>query len=582
MSDVQPGTPPTPSPPPRPAKPATPSKRRADTGSAESASDGRRRALLVGVVGVALAAVLGAGVAYPDHGVPSVARVASETLLPTVDLSSTAATVWNCPGPLPVSGGSTSSISIVNPATQVADASVLIAETAVLSQEPNSRPTGEQLKSHSLDLRIGPQSEQDFTIVADALVSATTKATKQPVPTIDASVSVIVSGGGVAVGETVSSDAGTLARPCAVGSGTSGYTASGVTSGSSDVEVGLFDPSSSPAVVNVSIGTDSGLVQPEAFQGVTIAPMSLAVLDLGRFVPQRTRVALSVRAAVGRVVVGSLTTISARFQTRFVGPAHTYEETGEELVVGIGQPLTSWVMPLGPVGQTDSEAVRLFNPTARTAVVMIRTSAANAKPATLTVSVASGQSITVAIPVVSVPKANNKSAASTSTPGRTVITDGVVALRSTNGVGIVVEHETYVTSSKNHVTLTSSAPTAAPAATWVLPAMTQNASANIRISITDAGTRAVSVTVEQIYGAPISLAGSAEGVVLAPARLTTVEVNPGTSILVPLRTYAKLGTTAPFGIEIKASGPVLVTANLWPAKNIAAGAVEAGVPATSS
>ncbi|MGO9558429.1 MAG: hypothetical protein ACLPYW_04975, partial [Acidimicrobiales bacterium] len=57
--------------PPELAKPPRPARGRPQARLRGTGSEGRRRALLVGVVGVALVAVLGAGIAYPGHGVPA-------------------------------------------------------------------------------------------------------------------------------------------------------------------------------------------------------------------------------------------------------------------------------------------------------------------------------------------------------------------------------------------------------------------------------------------------------------------------------------------------------------------------------
>ncbi|MGO9198486.1 MAG: hypothetical protein ACLQK4_15330 [Acidimicrobiales bacterium] len=535
-------------------------------------SELRRRVISRSAIGSGLIALLVAGAVLPSGGVPAVAHTSSESLLPAVDLTTTAATVWNCPGPLPVTGGSTSSISITNPSRRDAEATVLVAETAVA---PGAQP-GLPLKGRVLDMRITAQSELDLPLSAEAVPpakakpSAGTSDTKSggkahaEAPTVYASVSVTVSGAGVAVSETVNYGAGILASPCAVGSAARGYTASGVTMGSSDVEVALFDPAAAPAVVNVSVGTGSGLVQPQAYQGLVIGPGSVAVLDLARWVPQRTHVAVSVQATVGRVVVGSMSSLSARFYSTVLGPAHSYEESGQELAVGIGQLLTRWLMPLGPAGHGDTEAVRIFDPGTRRALVTVRTSAAGVKPATMSVAVSPGQTVTVSAPVVS------GATASALTSG------GVVTVTSAGGVGIVVEHETYGTLTKTRVTLVSSSPTDVAAATWVLPGMVQSPTVDGQVSLTDAGTKAVSVAIEEIY--PTS-PGSGE---TSPSQLTTVEVRPGTSAVVPLLSFVAPGSPTPFGLELRATGPVLVTGSLLPVKAGLQAAVESGVPAGSS
>ncbi|MHB1986830.1 MAG: hypothetical protein ACYCSF_02410 [Acidimicrobiales bacterium] len=547
--------------------------RAAESRSSKSSDGDWARRTALGLVSLGVAMLLIAGAIVRGRPAPPVGMRLSNTLVASVALRATIATVWNCPGPLPVSGGSTASVAVANPSPHTAAATVLVAESAVL---PGAL-TGRNLRTQLEKVSIAAFSELELPIVAEPVSfiteqpsptkshrGSTARKTHKRYPVVDAAVSVTVTGAGVGVSEQESSHAGIVASPCTLGSGPAGYTASGVTAGSSNLHVAIFDPSAAPAVVNISVGTGSGIVQPQAYQGLVIAPKSLAVLNLAQYVPQQTAVAVAARAIVGRIVVGSLSAIGASFHTSRLGPGRSYRESGEELVAGVGRPLTRWLAPLGPVGPTDSEAVRVFDPGARPAYVTIRTSRPGSSPASLELTVAAGQTVTVTAPVASGAATSGSSATA---PG------GTITVTSAKGVGVVVEHESYLTLSPDHVVLASSSPTVSSPATWVLPGEQQSALLAGALTITDTSATAVSVVVEQLGRGASTPLGQ------PPSPLTSVRVPAGRSIVVALR---GLVTSRPgqFGLELRANGPILVTGGILPSSSRLQPAVESAIPAS--
>lgn len=556
------------------------------------------RTLPVACVLAALAALLIAGRVIPAHPAYRAAPLQSETLLSRVDIGARSASVWNCPGPLQLSGGATSTISIVNPGPHLARAAVLVAESVVTA----SQPTGAPLQRRLLNIEIGPSSEEQLPLTpepvpASLLASSTAKKSHggSPPPVaeaVDASVSVTATGASVAVSEGESLSTGLVSSPCAVGSAVHGYTASGSTVGSSDTHLAVFDPADAPAVVDVSVGTPAGLLQPEAYQGLVIAPKSLLVLDLAKYVPQRNDVAVEASATVGRVVIGSLSTMEASFRTRVPRPAHSYLETGDQLAVGVGSPLAHWVSPLGPSSSDFSEAVQLYDPGARPAEVTVRTESAGGV-SSLSLTVEPGETLTTGAPALTsspAPAASN-TATTTSTepakkghgtkakapspPARSPLpaASAVLAVSSTNGVGIVVEHESYETLTAHHVVLEASSPSDVSPRSWVLPGEQQSRAVDGGVTVTNAGKTAASVVVEEIYPNP---AGSTPR---APLVLKTFLLGRAMSLPIPLGPLVAAGSPGEFGLEVKASGAVIVTGGLVPADRSLQSAVFAGVPA---
>ncbi len=518
---------------------------------------GWRRVVSLAAVALSLAALLALGALVPSrHTAPT--RQAVPSLLPSVDLTVGAAGVWSCPGPLPLGPKSAVSVSMTNPSSRPATAGVLEVQTAVSGAGSPEHALANQLST----VVIGAQSERTITLSAEALPASvspptTAKGHRSTPPTIFASVSVTASGAEIAVSETLTDGSGAVAAACADGSSGQAYTASGTTAGSSDTRVALFNPTAAPAVVNLSVATGSGTVEPAAYQGLPVAPRSLYVVDIARYVPLRSQVAVSAKATVGRFVLGSLATVDEEVMTNRLGPSHSYRVSGEELAVGVGCPLDRWVMPLGNVGPNESQAVQLFDPGPRPARVTLTSLLPKGKTTTLTVLVRPGQTVLAAAPVV--------------WSGTRV--DGSLTVTTAGRVGVVVEHETYLALGRGRLGLISFAPASRASAGWVLPGVQETKAYAVSVEITDPGRRPVSAMVAEI--------ASSAGAGAAPSQLTDVTVLPGTTAVVQLRSVVASNPGQSLGLEVRAAGPVLVRENLTPADRQLLGTIEEAVPVSS-
>lgn len=499
--------------------------------SPRAARDGGRF-LPAGLVAVALVALLVAGAEVAGRGATFAGPAGSGALVPAVDLTATGATDWSCPGPLPLGASAGAHLSLVNATGRAASASVLVAETAV-----SGSGAERALPSQSLRLVVAPDSERVVPIVAEKAPppppakksTSGKKSAKNAAYTVEAAASVMTSGSELAVSEAVSGASVEAEAPCAIGSSAAGYTASGVTAGFSNLTVSLFNPTDAPAVVNVSVGTASGSVFPPNYEGVPVAPKSLALLDVGRYVPLRAHLAVSARAAVGRIVLGSFSTIDERVSTGRFGPGHSFIEKGDTLAVGVGRPFRHWVMPIGSLGTGDVEAVRLYDPTARTAVCSLVAALRPGPPVHASATIGPGTTVTAVLPVAGSPLGG--------------------AIEVACDRAVVAEHESYV-SSQGHTLLESDAASPSAADDWLVPELAETPALAAEIDIASAGRGTVPVTLREIsQGSPAR----------PEAVLRTFSLQSGTSAVLRLSSLLRRGSVGVYGLQVTAGGPITVS-----------------------
>jgi hypothetical protein len=470
----------------------------------------RHRLVAVSAVLVALGTLLGLGATAGPAGGGLRAFEPSSSLMATTALQGSAASLWSCPGPISLNRGGSGFVAVADPGSSSAKVTLRVAETALAPGELVGRPLATKLShlvvlpgtSVVLPLSAEPVPRRDIPRAQAARKNAKATKTKAkggkktalPV-TVEAAASLTVSGAAVGVSETATQANAVETSPCALGTSTHGYTASGLTFAASEVHLALFDPSAAPAVVNLTIGTPSGAVMPAGLQGLVVPADSLAVVDLSHYVPQQARLAVSATATVGHVVIGSLTSVAARFEEHSLGKAHSYSESGSELAVGVGSPLRRLVMAVGPTATADSEAVRLYDPARRAAdVVMVTTE--GKQTSRLSFTVGPGATVSEPIPVLTAPHTHGASL-----PGGAFSSGGsggYVTVTTTNGVGVVAEHETVVATAPGKLTLLTSAPVIGAAHRWLVVGAVRDASFDSVISLTDAGRRGESALVEHL------------------------------------------------------------------------------------
>lgn len=547
----------------------------------------------VAAVVVALGTLLGLGAAAGRAGGGLRARQPSSSLLAASSLHGHPATVWSCPGPLQLNRGGAGSVAIADPGGEKAKVTLRVAETAVAPGEFVGRPLPTEV-SH---LVVDPGTSVVVPITAETVPArdiprpaSSTKASskgkkskgkqsskhdktshvKKALPvTVEAAVSLTVSGAAVGVSESAAQRSGVETSPCALGAATHGYTASGLTFDSSKVRLAVFDPSAAPAVVNLSIGTPAGPVMPAGLQGIVVPANSLAVLDLAHYVPQQGRLAVTATASFGHVVIGSLTTVAAHFEEHSLGKTHRYTENGSELAVGVGRPLRRLVLPIGPTAPADSEAVRLYDPGQRAAkVVMVATE--GEKTSRLSFTVGPGETVSEAIPVFSSP-----AKAGVRLPGGAFSSGGAggyVRIETTNGVGVVAEHETVVETTPGKLTLLSSQPVLASSRHWLVVGAVREGSLDSVMSLTDAGHGPQSALVEKL---PAGLTSSPQAV---PATLGSYSLKAGVASGLDVGKLVADGKVSYFSVLVRTNGPSLVTEDLIPSNDKLLPAVASAIP----
>jgi hypothetical protein len=153
-----------------------------------------------------------------------------------------------------------------------------------------------------------------------------------------------VSGGGV-VGVEVTKDH-TSEAPC-ISTGITNWFAAGLdtTVGSSAV-LSFYNPTATPAVLNVSTFSTSGYVAPAKYQGYAVGPHSQAEIDLGTEIVDMKDVGVHVRVLRGTLDIVGL---------QQSGPTVSIDP-------GTSQPTTSAIFPLVTTANGATAQIRFANP----------------------------------------------------------------------------------------------------------------------------------------------------------------------------------------------------------------------------
>jgi len=171
---------------------------------------------------------------------------------------------------------------------------------------------------------------------------------------------VTLSGGGVAVSETLQGASGWAEAPCQSSTAQDWYFPSGMTTGSNALFVALFNPTSTPDVVDMRFATTSGVVHPINLQGIVLQPGRLQVEAIAPFVQDQSSVATTVSTRTGRLVAGEL--------ALFTGAG-----SGLAIVPGSPRPEREWTIPQATEISDGSSSIDVFNPGPTAQEVTIRT-----------------------------------------------------------------------------------------------------------------------------------------------------------------------------------------------------------------
>jgi Family of unknown function (DUF5719) len=170
---------------------------------------------------------------------------------------------------------------------------------------------------------------------------------------------VTLTGGGVAVTQAVQGPSGAAESPCQSSTSQQWYFPSGVTTGSNALFIALFNPTSTPDVVDVSFVTLKGVVHPINFQGLVLGPGATQVEAVSPYVQEQASLSTVVKARTGRLVASELQVLSG-------------SGTGLALVPGAPQAESDWTIPQAEETANGTSAIDVFNPGPTTQEVTVR------------------------------------------------------------------------------------------------------------------------------------------------------------------------------------------------------------------
>jgi len=448
------------------------------------------RLAAVGVVALALA-----GGALADHlvgrgGVASapVASLAADAV-PPPEASSSA---WFCTGGTSASGGATATVTMTN---------------------TTDRPVRGRLVAYpgGVPLQVTVPARGELSVEPAGMVRADRVAA-----------AVLLQGGGVAVTQTVSGPLGWSVAPCASSASPRWYFAHGSTAAGSSLELSLFNPTATDAVVDVSLFTSTeGTVAPPAYQGLDVPPGSLATLHLADHVQNDPAVAASVTALTGALVASELQQVGQ--------PPHA------GLALSLGAPSTAvrWSFAQSTDVTGGVVAYHVFNPTAVPAAVTMAIGLQQASAEPLPVAVPAGAAVTIV--------AEQQTRIPMDTPY-------AVTFRSAAGVGIVVDRQVEAPAGAPAPAVGHTPAVPDGARAWLVPS-TPSAGSPWSLAIADLAGSPVRVTVRTLSGDPV-------------AGFTRRTVAPEEPLFVPAPVPAPWGTLP---LVVRADGPVAVEFDAVPA-----------------
>ncbi|HVB70775.1 MAG TPA: DUF5719 family protein [Acidimicrobiales bacterium] len=166
-------------------------------------------------------------------------------------------------------------------------------------------------------------------------------------------VSAVIDGGGVVADEVTSGHSSVV--PCLAQGETSWYASGLDTTVGSSAALSFYNPTATPAVVNVTINTPSGFAAPASFQGLPVAAHAEVKLNLGGQIVNTRNVGVHVNVVRGTLVIAAVE------NSLTVG----------SLDVGASLPLASAWFPRVTTANDATAQIRLSNPGPRPAQVSV-------------------------------------------------------------------------------------------------------------------------------------------------------------------------------------------------------------------
>ena len=345
---------------------------------------------------------------------------------------------------------------------------------------------------------------------------------------------VVVSGGGVTVSQVAHNTLGWSQSPCLSSTSAHWYFPGGTTTGGDQLAVSLFNPTSTPVVVDLSFVTPTGTLHPINFQGIVVEPGQVAAENVASEVQDAPTVSTVVSTRTGRVVAAEV--------QQFEGTTD-----GLALVPGAPTPQSSWFVPLAQESPGGTSEIDVFNPGSSAASVTVRLRLTSGPLAPLTAQVGPGSTWALA------------------TSAQTRIPEGEAysAEISTTGAGVVVGRTVLrpgaTQSPKAGMTLAVEGLSATwSSGRWVVPP--PGTSGTLAV----AGAAPAYLALQNTSGVPETFRATAESAT-ASGTVATGTLGAGAMVVVDGAPLAAAGLDQ---IAVQSSGPMAMSEDATPSGGI--------------
>jgi len=424
--------------------------------------------------------VVAAAVFEPtDSTVDTASKAMSSNLstVPAVTADDAISTAWYCGGGSAVGGDG------------VAEMTVVVA---------NAADTGATADVTMLDAR-GEQAREQIDIPARG------RARLVPADIVDSEwvgVVVEVRGGRVAVDREVSGPLGFDTAPCSTEASDRWYVPSGSTLRGAEEYLSLFNPFPDATSVDVSFATNSGLRTPRSLRGLSIPGGTVRVVKVSETVTERSEIAATVRARVGRLIVDRVQTYdgSGDPQTGTAeGAATTPAPRGLISTPALTVRAPRWVVPGARVSQGVRNQLAIANPSGKVAEVDV------------VLTPEQPELVSEVEPIQLSVKPHDEVIVDVGdAPGVPVNTDLWIDVRSIDGVPVVVERLAFFGAPSERTGAAAVAGSPLAATRWLVTQGGPTRTRATTVPIANAGAADAAVTVYELSGGNrTELAGAA-------------------------------------------------------------------------
>ena len=432
---------------------------------------------------------------------PDAEPVARDAPVPMAAPESARSSAWYCSGATANPGG-------------VADGTVVVANTGDrgLTAAVTVFPSQGDTRSRSVPV---PPAARATVRLADVAVAP------------HASALVELDGGAAVVELATTGPLGDSVAACASSASNRWFFAEGVTTRDATELLTLFNPFPEDAVVDFAFSSEEGQSTPQALTGLAVRGRSMSVVNVGDYVQRREGVASRISARSGRLVVHRLQTYDG-----------SGGRSGASVALGAAAEGDVWYFPEGLVGDGRGERFQVFNPSQDEAEVELALSLDTGEAEPLRITVPRESRVTV--------DASNE--------GR--IPKGVghaVTVRSTNGVGVVVERTIQGGAPSPRTGISHMPGGRLTGLRWASAAGQADDAVDEWVVVQNPGPRVASFSVGVLV----------DGTEVAPEGLQDLQVEPGRRRAVRLVDAIK-GATTP--VVVTATEPVVVERDLYRAR----------------